>query len=181
IPTEVLPVVAEPVAVLLANWGWPPNRQALQRLLAQWPQVRRRVPDARLLLAGRGSTPSIDLPGVEVVGEVARTVDVLRRGAVMAFPCPPTSGPKMKVLDALAYGVPVVTTAAGVEGIGADTTGDTPGATVAAPQDFADVLAAVLADESQRRQLAAAGRQLVLDRHTPQRAAAARLALLSAR
>ncbi|HWB67951.1 MAG TPA: hypothetical protein VG708_14100, partial [Mycobacteriales bacterium] len=47
IPTEVLPVVAEPVAVLLANWGWPPNRQALQRLLAQWPQVRRRVPDAR--------------------------------------------------------------------------------------------------------------------------------------
>jgi len=147
---------------------------ALASLLDQWPTVRRLVPDAQLLLAGRGLRNAPALPGVEVVGEVAQASDVLSRAAVLAFPCPPTSGPKMKVLDALAWGLPVVTTDAGTEGLSLS-----PGTiTIASPPDFAAGLAAVLKDEPKRRRMAAAGRADVLAHHRPEQAAAARLALI---
>jgi glycosyltransferase involved in cell wall biosynthesis len=179
VPPEPLRPVADPVAAMIADWAWPPNKQAVRRLLAAWPAVRRDVPDAVLLLAGRGGTELREAvpgegAGVEFVGEVPRAYDVLSRAAVLAFPCPPTSGPKMKVLDALAWGLPVVTTTAGVEGlqIGADT------AAVATADGFAAALADVLRDPQRRLRMAAAGRAAVLAHHTPAQAAQARLLLL---
>lgn len=180
VPADPLPLVTQPVAVLLADWSWPPNQVALDRLLRGWPEVRAAVPQARLRLAGRGMAQRPAAPGVEVVGEVARTRDVLAEAAVLAFPSPPTSGPKMKVLDALAHGVPVVTTEAGVEGLGAGNAAGTAVA-VARDRDFARLLADVLGDPARRAQMAAAGRALVAEHHSPQRAAQARLALLERR
>ncbi|MBV9486140.1 MAG: glycosyltransferase family 4 protein, partial [Frankiaceae bacterium] len=117
IPATPVSLVEEPVVLMLANWAWPPNRVALDRLIRSWPQVSEQVPGARLLLAGRGMRSAPEVPGVEVLGEVAQARDALAQASVFAFPCPPTSGPKMKVLDALANGVPVVTTTAGIEGL----------------------------------------------------------------
>jgi glycosyltransferase involved in cell wall biosynthesis len=174
IPHDVLPIIAEPIAVMIADWAWAPNQVALRTLLAAWPAVRQELPDARLLIAGRGAVGVPPTDGVEVVGEVAHTRDVLRRAAVLAFPCPPTSGPKMKVLDALAGGLPVVTTAAGVEGL----TLSTGSAAVATLGGFATELAAVLGDPERRAQMAATGREDVLRHHRPSLAAAARLALI---
>ncbi|MCW2779324.1 MAG: hypothetical protein JWN17_3049 [Frankiales bacterium] len=172
VPAAALPLVDAPVAALLADWAWPPNVRALALLLAGWPDVRDRVPGARLVLAGRGPAPVGTLPGVEWRGEVATTADLLAEAAVFAFPCPATSGTKMKVLDALAHGVPVVTTAAGVEGLHGG------GVVVAADRDLPGALAALLTDPQRRAQLAAQGRASVLDHHAPDVAARARLASL---
>jgi glycosyltransferase involved in cell wall biosynthesis len=174
IPPAVLPLVPDPVAVMIANWAWPPNQAALAMLFAEWPAVRRQVPDARLVIAGRGLGAISRPDGVDVMGEVQQASDALRQASVLAFPCPPTSGPKMKVLDALAWGLPVVTTPAGVEGLSLSS------GTVAVVDGarFADELAAVLLDPDRRAQMAAAGRADVLAHHTPARAAAARLALI---
>jgi hypothetical protein len=174
IPERPLGFVADPVAVMIADWAWTPNQAALARLFADWSEVRRQVPAATLLIAGRGlgKVPAPD--GVELVGEVREARDVLSRAAVLAFPCPATSGPKMKVLDALAWGLPVVTTPAGVEGI----TLSAGSAAVVADTDFATELAAVLNDEPRRRVMAAGGRSDVLAQHTPQHAAATRLTLI---
>jgi glycosyltransferase involved in cell wall biosynthesis len=177
IPAEPLPLVAEPTAVMLADWAWPPNQVALDQLLVAWPEVVRRVPEARLLLAGRGLQRDVARPGVEPVGEVAHGRDALARAAVFAFPCPPTSGPKMKVLDALAHGVPVVTTPAGIEGLH----GVTDAVAVAGRADFATRLADLLLDPDRRATMAAAGRSAVLAHHSPERAARARLALIASR
>ncbi|MEY2589295.1 MAG: hypothetical protein QOJ67_1279, partial [Acidimicrobiaceae bacterium] len=119
LPTEALAPVDEPVAAMLADWRWAPNQVALGRLLAEWPDVRARVPGARLLLGGRYLEAARvgTIAGVELVGEVPAVADLLARSAVLAFPCPPSSGPKVKVLDALCNGVPAVTTPAGVEGL----------------------------------------------------------------
>jgi hypothetical protein len=174
IPPAPLDLVADPVAVMIADWAWPPNQAALHRLLGYWKVVSEAVPGAALLIAGRGLT-DLDVPrGVELVGEVATPSDALRRAAVLAFPCPPTSGPKMKVLDALAWGLPVVTTPAGIEGLRVDP------AAVAVADDagFAAALIDVLNDPQRRAVMAAAGRAGVLAHHTPQQAAAARLALI---
>jgi glycosyltransferase involved in cell wall biosynthesis len=174
IPPTPLEVVEQPVAVMIADWGWPPNQAALRRLLDHWSLVRDEVPGARLLVAGRGQTEAIGVEGVEVLGEVAQARDALSRAAVLAFPCPPTSGPKMKVLDALAWGLPVVTTHAGVEGIKL-----APGTVAVADDDaFFSTLVEVLRDPQRRALMAKAGRADVLASHRPEQAAAARLALM---
>jgi glycosyltransferase involved in cell wall biosynthesis len=177
VPAEPLPTVDEPIALFLANWEWPPNVAALATMLDEWPAVRSLVPDARLLLAGWGSESLAvgDVGGVEVVGPVERAADVLARAAVLAFPCPPSSGPKVKVLEALAHGVPVVTTPAGVEGLhlaGGE------GAVVVHGGGFAEALAKVLADPDERRRLGATGRAAIVAHHSPVPAARARVAAL---
>ena len=173
VPAAPLPVVDQPVAALLADWSWPPNHRALEWLLAAWPEVRARVPAARLLLAGRHlERASVGLiPGVETLGTVASSTDVLARAAVIAFPCPPTSGPKVKVLEALAHGIPVVTTQAGVEGLAIE-----PGDAIATERaHFADALVSLFADPERRAQMAARGRHSVLTHHDAIPVARARL------
>ncbi|MCU1459973.1 MAG: glycosyltransferase [Acidimicrobiales bacterium] len=177
VPASARPPVDEPIAGVIARWGWPPNRAMLRLLLAAWPSVRDRVPGARLLLAGRelADDAGTGLPGVEVVGEVPAAADFLSRLGLMAFPCPPSSGPKVKVLEAMAHGVPVLTTEWGVEGIAL---GSTYGGGVAEPHAFASRLAALLANPAERARLGAAARAAVFVHHAPAAAAAARAAVL---
>jgi glycosyltransferase involved in cell wall biosynthesis len=176
IPPEPVPLVEAPTILMLADWAWPPNLVALERLIGSWPLVQQQVPDARLLLAGRGMTTPPAVPGVAYLGVVGQARDALAQASVFAFPCPPTSGPKMKVLDALAHGVPVVTTESGIEGL--DPAAEAAVA-LAADKDFPQVLAEVLRDSERRKAMAAAGRAVVLAHHTPALAAQARLALLT--
>ena len=170
VPAEPLPLHPMPRALLLAAWDWPPNRAALTQLLADWPAVRAQVPRAELLLAGRGC-PDVRAEGVRVLGEVPRAADAFAEAAVLAFPCPPTSGPKTKVLEALAAGLPVVTTEAGAEGLADPTACRTTGA-----QGFSSALAEVLGSEELRAELAVSGRRMVEAHHSPAVAAAARVA-----
>lgn len=181
-PTHVVPVaypvpeaavapVEEPVAVLVADWRWPPNRWAQRQLLAAWPAVVDAVPGARLLLAGRGLEPWAS-GTVRSIGTFDRAADVLAEAAVLAFPCPATSGPKIKVLEALAHGLPVVTTEWGVEGLAPGGAAVTPAAT------FATALANVLADPARRSVLAAEGRAATAH-HAPLAAARARVAAIA--
>jgi hypothetical protein len=175
-PEQPLPVAEEPRALMFADWSWPANVRALRRLLDGWSQVRARVPGATLVVAGRGAPEVSPTTGVQVIGAVERTVDAMADAAVLAFPCPPTSGPKMKVLDACAAGLPVVTTASGVEGL------DVPDDAVAvsADADYLEVLADVLADVTRRTTMATTARAAVLAHHAPDVAARARVdALLS--
>ena len=174
VPPEPVPFVAEPRALLLAGWDWPPNQAALRRLLADWPAVRAAVPGAELLLAGRGC-PEVRAVGVRVLGEVPRAVDAFAEAAVLAYPSPATSGPKTKVLEALAAGLPVVTTEAGAEGLADPSVCATSPAASPAPQGFSGLLRQVLGDPARRRVLAAAGRAMVQQGHAPEVAARARL------
>jgi glycosyltransferase involved in cell wall biosynthesis len=174
---ERLALVDEPVAALVADWSWPPNRWALDRLLGAWPAVRAQVPAARLLLAGPGDPSIGTIAGVEVLGRVERSEDVLSQAAVLAFPCPPSSGPKVKVVEALGAGLPVVTTDSGIEGV------VTGGATVAAvaPADvdgFAASLAGALGDPAGRAALADTAVVAITAAHAPRPAARTRVAVL---
>lgn len=177
IPDDALSLVDEPRALMLADWSWPANVAALRRLLADWPQVRARVPGAELLVAGRGAPDVATGAGVRLIGAVARTLDAMAEAAVLAFPCPPTSGPKMKVLDACAAGLPVVTTTAGAEGL------DVPSESIATadPGDFVTGLVAVLSDPARRAAMAQTARGAVLAHHAPAVAARARVAALVSR
>jgi len=182
------PPVDHPVAALLADWDWPPNRVAAARLVGLWPAVRDRVPGARLRLAGRGSLPIGTAPGIEVVGPVPDSREFLAEAAAVVFPCPASSGPKVKVLEAAAAGRPVVTSPAGVEGFAEATTATTAAGRPPDPQSrgamvpaedtdaaWVEAVTGVLADPAGRAALAAAGRRAVVSAHAPAAAAGLRL------
>jgi glycosyltransferase involved in cell wall biosynthesis len=164
------PLDGAPVAGVIGTAVWPPTASALERLTTRvWPLVRRSVPQATLLVAGRG-TEALRADageGIEVVGEVASAPDFLRRLSVLLYPVARGSGVKVKVLEAIASGVPVVTTAAGAEGIG-----PSDGGVVVAETDeeLASAAVSILTDARERRQRGAAARASFESRFTPERA-----------
>jgi glycosyltransferase involved in cell wall biosynthesis len=162
------PLDGEPAAGIIGTAGWPPTANALERLLAEiWPEARSLAPGARLLIAGRG-TASLgrrlgDAGGVEILGEVPSASEFLRRLSVLVYPLSRGSGVKVKVLEAIASGLPVVTTPAGAEGIAA---GD--GVIVETdPHRLAAATAELLRDASARRQRGDAARAAFLERYAP--------------
>ena len=86
-----------------------------------WPSVREAVPDAKLTLVGSNITPEIQRlangPGIHVAGFVAELSPYLDRAAVSIAPLRFGGGMKGKVTEAMAHGIPVVTTRFGVQGL----------------------------------------------------------------
>jgi glycosyltransferase involved in cell wall biosynthesis len=165
---EVRPVprTAEARHVLsIATMFYPPNVEGTAWFAAQvFPRVRRVLPDREFYVVGsrppqqitRFGTPG---SGIVVTGYVADLEPWLRRAAVLVVPLHVGSGMRVKILEAFARGIPVVSTPIGVEGIRAQ-----PGVHVLIAGDadgFARAVLRVLRDPRERRQLAEAGRALV--------------------
>lgn len=100
------------------------NDDGLQWFLrAIWPQVRARLPGARLRVIGRDPQPKLlklaapMADSVSIEGYVPDLGEALGQAAVMVNPLRFGSGIKLKVIEALARGLPVVSTPVGAEGI----------------------------------------------------------------
>jgi glycosyltransferase involved in cell wall biosynthesis len=161
------PLDGPPTAGIIGTATWAPTASAMTSLVGDvWPRVRPLMPEARLLVAGRGTASLGGLsgrPGVEVLGEVRSATDFLRDLSVLVYPLARGSGVKVKVLESVASGVPVVTTPAGAEGIDA---GD--GIVIETdPGRLANAVAALLRDQGERRQRGEAGRAAFLERYSP--------------
>ncbi len=114
----------EPVVALIGSFNWHPSFVAGTRLLTDlWPEIRKRVPNARLQLVGRHAEEAFgsysSSSGISIHGDVPDIVPYFRGADVMVYAPEDASGMKIKVLEAFALGLPVVTTPAGVEGIAA--------------------------------------------------------------
>ena len=173
VPDAPPPLPDAPRAAVVGSWWWGPNRVALRTLLGVWPEVRRSVPGATLVVAGPGSE-EVSGSGVRGLGRVRLAGDVLADAAVVPFPCPSSSGPKVKALEALAHGRVLVTTPEGVEGIWQDG----PLAQVCDPAHFVERLVQTLRDPLAAAPFADAGRRAVVDHHAPIPAARHRMAAL---
>jgi glycosyltransferase involved in cell wall biosynthesis len=157
----------EPVVGFIGTGGWPMTAAAAHRLVDRvWPLVRREVPNAKLRVAGR-AMDRLGLraaDGVEIQGEVPSGAAFMRDVSVLVFPPVGGSGTKVKVLEALASGLPVVTNAIGAEGI-AENDGVV---VVEGDEALARSAVSILRDPEERRQRGAAGLQAFKDGHTPQ-------------
>jgi glycosyltransferase involved in cell wall biosynthesis len=154
---EPAPLDGPPLAGLIGTAQWTPTADAMRALVRDvWPRVAAAVPEARLVVAGRG-TAGLGLkqaPTIELAGEVDSARDLFRRLSLLLFPLARGSGMKVKTLEAMASGVPVVTTAAGAEGIE-----PSDGVVVhERPEELAAAAAELLADPQARRERGAAGR-----------------------
>jgi protein-tyrosine-phosphatase len=97
----------------------PMNRKGLSDFLRfAWPHIRREVPDAELLVAGRVSaTLDADVPGVIRLGPVADLTPLYRQARVVINPAVAGTGLKIKTLEALGHLRPVVTWPSGIDGV----------------------------------------------------------------
>lgn len=173
---------AEPVVGFIGSMFWAPSRRAAERLLQRiWPLLKQQCPRARLLVTGWQAEERLGhhfpIEGAELVPSPLRTGEFFRRLALLLFPTVGGTGVKIKTLEAMAYGIPVVTTADGVEGL--------EGVSGAPPpvQDddhaLAAAAAALLEDRAQRQQLADRGRAAFDRDLNPKNAASAFLAAAS--
>lgn len=108
---------AEAVGVFHGSYAHPPNAEAVE-LLAETvgPAVRERGVDAEFLLVGKGM-PEVDDPDVTTAGFVEDLLSTLSAADFAVVPIHHGGGTKTKVYDYLSLGLPLVSTAKGVEGI----------------------------------------------------------------
>jgi glycosyltransferase involved in cell wall biosynthesis len=127
------------------------------------PILRSRRPGIRLLVTGR--TEGVDLAGVaecsgiEFTGYVDDIRTVLNRSAVCVVPLRQGGGSRLKILEAMAAGVPVVTTSVGAEGL--DIRHGCHAIIADSPSDFARAVDMLLADASLADQLSRSAREFV--------------------
>ena len=109
------------VVTLIGSYNWMPSISAAKRLLERlWPSIRERVPGAQLRLVGRQAMAMFGRharePGISIFEDVPDTVPFFHDADVLLYAPGQGSGVKVKVLEAFALGLPVVTTSEGVEG-----------------------------------------------------------------
>ena len=104
------------------SMDWEPNVHGVRWLVDEvWPIVRKEIPKAELVLAGRNMPPeffSNSSVGVSVIGEVADASEFLKRSGIMTIPLHSGSGMRIKAVEGMAAGKPTVSTHLGVCGLG---------------------------------------------------------------
>jgi len=146
-----------------------PNRDAVRWLITEiLPRLQVGRPGLALYVTGSTEgVPIADManrPGVVFTGQVADVQSAIAASAVCVVPLRAGGGTRLKVLEALALGVPVVTTPKGAEGLGVDDEREVLFAST--PEAFAERIGRALDDQDLRQRLIAAGRQLVAERFT---------------
>lgn len=111
------------LVIFVAGFNHDPNQDAAVWLVSEiMPLVRRAVPDMRVMLVGSNPTDRVlALAGahVEVTGYVSdtRLREIYARARVAIVPLRFGAGVKFKVLEALDFGLPLVTTGVGAQGL----------------------------------------------------------------
>jgi polysaccharide biosynthesis protein PslH len=145
-----------------------PNQEAMFRFCADsWPLLRARRPDIKLVIVGADPSPAVkklgELPGVTVTGSVPDVRPYVLRSAAMVAPLNIARGTQNKILEAMAMGVPVVSSrvaSGGVDAIDQEhfLVADT-------PSHYAEALLRLVEQPGERARLSAAGRARMLSHH----------------
>ena len=105
---------------LIGSFNWTPTLSAGNKLIKDiWPRLKGIIPNLKLLLVGRnaGAVFGKGYSGLEIHSDVDDTLPFFHRIDTMVYLPSIGSGMKIKVLEAIALGVPVVTNSEGAEGL----------------------------------------------------------------
>ncbi len=162
--TPVQPLHGERRAIFVANFAYEPNRNGLRFLLREvLPQVWATLPDAKLALVGAGleQQPSTD-SRVEALGFVEDLHAAYASACCAVVPLLQGGGTPLKLIEALAHGLPVIATPRAVAGLAVR---DGEHCLVAdGAESFAEALIRVLREGAP--ELARHGRELAAERYS---------------
>ena len=127
------------------------------------PRIRKRLPDVHFAIMGRdpgAAVRALARPYVTVTGMVAEDLPYFHRASVFVLPMRFGGGSRLKLLQALSCGLPVVTTAMGAAGVAL--THEQHGLIAEAPEDFAQAVVRVLQDTEVASHVGRGARELAL-------------------
>jgi glycosyltransferase involved in cell wall biosynthesis len=119
---ETQPITSEQTLLFLGSYGYKPNTDAAEFLIQKiWPLVHRATPTATLIIAGsfpdRIPSYRAGTQGVKFAGFVKELDDLYRQSRVVCAPILSGGGTRVKIIEAAAYGKPIVSTRMGAEGV----------------------------------------------------------------
>lgn len=111
-----------PTLLYLGALSWQPNAKAAEFMAREvMPRILKERPDVRLQIVGRNPGSEVNalsqLPNVEVHANVPDVGVYLEQASILAVPLDSGGGTRLKILEAFAAGLPVVSTPVGCEGI----------------------------------------------------------------
>lgn len=184
VPIEVVPITVdaerfrpiwearEPQPNRLFTIGtmfWPPNSEGVLWWLREgYDHLRSLCPDVTYDIVGARPPQSLQTvaeqcPGVHLHGYVADAEPFWKQTTVLAVPLLSGGGVRVKILEAMAMGLPVVSTTVGCEGL--DVQDGVHLLIADTPKDFAHACATVLQDKELAHTLAVNARQLILEKY----------------
>ena len=132
-----------------------------------WPGVRDRHPELIFTIVGRDPAPEVrelrSTPGIKVTGTVDDVRPFYREALAAVVPLKVGGGSRLKILEAMAAGVPVVSTTLGAEGLDVHDGEDILIADT--NEQLAEKIVSVIESEKLWQRISAAGRTLVADRY----------------
>jgi glycosyltransferase involved in cell wall biosynthesis len=156
--------------VTLGTLHYPPNADGIRWFAEEvFPLVHERDPDTTLTIIGKNPPPDFyqlqekHPDSIEVTGYVQDLVPYLERAALMVIAVRAGGGMRVRILEAFARGMPVVTTTVGLEGIEAQ-----PGKEILvedSPREFAQAVLNLMNDPELGLLLAKNGRQLAVEQY----------------
>jgi glycosyltransferase involved in cell wall biosynthesis len=176
-PAPSSPPIPITAVAFLGWYGYPPNEAAALDLMRDvMPRVRAMGGPRRLVLIGRDPTARMREMAAadtdtEITGEVEEIARPLQAAGLLVCPLRFGGGTRIKILEAMALGVPVVSTSMGIEGL--DLRGGSEVIVADTPEALAASIAELARDPESAARLAAAGAQAVAERWSPAAAAAA--------
>jgi len=132
-----------------------------------WPGLHDRESNLIFTIVGREPAPEVrelrSIPGVEVTGTVDDVRLFYREALAAVVPLKVGGGSRLKILEAMAAGVPVVSTTLGAEGLDVHDGEDI--LIADKNEELIDAISAVIGNEERRKRLSATGRALVSSRY----------------
>ncbi|MEI8340879.1 MAG: glycosyltransferase [Verrucomicrobiota bacterium] len=151
--------------VFLGSMDWMPNIDAVSFFMeAIYPELKKRVPDVSFTIVGRNPPERVrDLaksdPSVCVTGTVDDVRPFVAGAEVVVVPLRVGGGTRIKIFEAMAAGVPVVSTCIGAEGLPVQNGGNI--LLADEPVEFAACVARLLQEPELRTQIGGAGMEFV--------------------
>ncbi len=159
---------AEPTYLFCGAMDYSPNVDGLGWYFAEVdPLVRVSMPSRRVQIVGRNPAPSVRahgaLAGVTVTGEVPDVRPHYQTAHFQIVPLRIGGGTRLKIVESLAIGCPVVSTTLGAQGL--ELVHDEHILLADSPADFAAAIRRLAGDAALRERLRVAGRARILERY----------------
>lgn len=152
---------------------WLQNREAVEFLVSKvWPKIKKEVKNATLWIVGRGmgeEIKSFERDNVRVSEDIEDIRDAYTNSDVLVAPIKGPGGTRLKILEAMASGIPIVTTPVGIEGL---RVADGKEALIREnSEELAQATIKILKDKKYAQKLGEAGRKLVAKYYSWERSA----------